>query len=62
MLYKMQSVFDAWACEMQWRASSRSYLLRFEDRDHWVWRVNVPELVMADLTGRFMRERILGVN
>lgn len=61
MLYRTNTVLEPITCSIQFQNAERLVLLKFE-ADAGSLYVRIPEYVMADLTGRFVRERLFGLH
>jgi hypothetical protein len=61
MLYRPNSVFDAVSCRVNFQNTGRLVLLTFETDNTRLW-LRVPEPIMADITGQFLRERLFGLH
>jgi hypothetical protein len=61
LLFKTNSVFQAVSCRVSFEPQKRIVLLSLDSAEGPAW-VNIPEHLMADITGQFLRERLFGLH
>jgi hypothetical protein len=61
LLFKTNTVFQAVTCRVTFETQGRIVLLSLHGAEGQAW-VSIPEHLMADITGQFLRERLFGLH
>jgi len=61
VLLRSNAIFQAVACQLTFDTRNRVVLLTISSEDGRTW-INMPESLMANVTGQFIRQRLFGLH